>query len=224
MPRTRKAVVAASLGFAAALAGHAGSASGTDVADGDNLVAFIGEKMSLEEQAQKPAEPPRCRDCVAVVIGNAHFVANYRVLETVHGNYRGGTISFDVYDHYGVPAFSRYQTVLLFVSRQPDGSWRHEKYQYFDLYKGTDGEWYGCGDPYRGAPHPGGTVRARPVQFAAPVSYPLEGMRSDRIALSYPAGYFEIRDGRAYCLMGTPVAELVQAKRETVLKARGLVK
>jgi hypothetical protein len=236
MRTTGNAVSAASLGFgigtgvgkgltcglalALALLGTTASAGENDVADDDKLLAFIGQKMRLEAQPPTPPEPPRCRDCVVVTIGNAHFVASYRILETVYGNYRGGTISFDVYDHYGVPSFSRYDTVLLFVRRQPDGSWLHEKYQAYGLYKGVDGEWYGCGDPYQGAPHPGGSVHARPVQFAAPVSYPLDGLSGERIESSYPAGYFEIRDGRAYCLMGAPVAELVRAKRETVLKAR----
>ena len=203
----------ASLALAAALPSIAAAA---EDGKGENLLVFVGQKIALTK-----LPPPRCDNCL---IMDEHYVARYRILDTVHGNYRGGTIDFDVHDHYGVPAFSTYDTVLLFVSRKPDGSWVHEKYQFYDLYKDADGEWYGCGDPYRGAPQPPGAVRARPVEFAAPVSYPLDGIPAKRIAKTYPAGYFEIRDGRAYCLKGAPVQDLFEAKKQTVLAARGIFK
>ena len=191
-------------------------AGGASEGRGENLLAFVCQKISLTQQA-----PPRCDNCILM---DAYYVAGYRVLETVFGEYRGGAIRFDVYDHYGAPAFSAYDTVLLFVSRQPDGSWKHEKYLFHPLHKGADGQWYGCGDPYAGTAHPHRTVQARPVQFAAPVSFPLDELSPNKIKRLYPAGYFEIRDGRAVCLLGTPVAELFEAKKQTVLTARGIFK
>jgi hypothetical protein len=68
----------------------------------------------------------------------------------------------------------------------------------------------------------GGAIHAKPVRFRHPVSYPLDGLPRAQVKRNYPAGYFEIRDGRAYCLRGTPVPELFQAKKETVLTARGI--
>lgn len=177
----------AALALAVALPCIAGEA---EDGKGENLLVFVGQKISLTEQP-----PSRCDNCM---IMDVHYAARYRILDTVYGNYRGSTIDFEVYDHYGVPAFSTYDTVLLFVSRQPDGSWVHEKYQFYDLYKGVDGEWYGCGDPYGGSPKPSGAISARPVDFVAPVSYPLDGISASRIAKAYPAQYFKIRDGRAY--------------------------
>lgn len=183
---------------------------------GENLLAFIGQKIGLSEQASSA-----CKDCI---IMDAHYLATYRIVDIVYGNYRRGSITFDVYDHYGTPAFSRYETVLLFVSQQRDGTWMHEKYQYYDLHKGVDGEWYGCGDPYQRAPHRRGTVQARPVQFPEPVSYLLDDLDAKQVEHYYPADYFEIRNGRAYCMKGTPVKALFEAKKETVLAARGIFK
>jgi len=201
--------VAVGLGSAACVA----TAAAGDEAP-EKLLVFVGQKIDLTEQKTHP-----CDNCIVM---DLHYLATYRILDTVYGNYRGDTIRFDVHDHYGTPAFSKYETVLLYLRRQPDGSWVHEKYQFNDLYRGLDGQWYGCGDPYGATPNPPRTVRARPVEFPAPVSYPLEDMSPERIARSYPAPYFEIRGGRAYCLQGAPVHDLFEAKKQTVLKARGL--
>ncbi|CAH0186975.1 hypothetical protein SRABI118_01394 [Massilia sp. Bi118] len=192
------------------------AASADSAANGENLLVFVGQKISLEKQP-----PPGCDNCI---IMDEHFVANYRILDTVFGDYRANTIAFDVYDHYGTPAFSTYETVLLFVSRQPDGSWVHEKYQFYDLHQGVDAQWYGCGDPYQNYPNPPRTVKARPVEFAAPVSYPLKELKPEQIKRYYPAGYFDIRGGRAWCLKATSAADLFEAKKQTILTARGIFK
>lgn len=184
------------------------SAAGeNDTANGERLLAFIGQKLRLSEQ-----EAPKCNTCIIL---DSHYVATYRVLENVYGNYRDDVITFDVYDHYGTPAFSKYENVLLFVSRQANGTWTHEKYQFYDLYRGTDGQWYGCGDPYRNIRNARRTVHARPVQFAEPVSFPLGDLNQQQVERLYPAEYFEIREGRAHCLLGTSVNDLLQAKKET---------
>lgn len=212
--------MSAATNFAAVLAVATGLACAPVLADeprtarGENLVVFIGQKISLVAQAPRP-----CANCMIMY---SHYLATYRVVEQVHGKALGESLTFDVYDHYGEPAFSRYETVLLFVSRLRDGSWQHERYLFNDLYKATDGQWYGCGDPYRSFRDPPRTVRAQPVRFPAPVSYPVDKIDPEDLEVYYPPGYFDIRDGRAYCLMGTSVNDLFTAKKETVLKARGI--
>ena len=192
------------------------TASESDTARGEHLLAFVGQKIRLSEQ-----KTAKCSNCIVM---DSHYVATYRVLNIVYGIYRDDVISFDVYDHYGAPGFSQFDTVLLFVSRQADGKWMHEKYQFFDLYRGTDGQWYGCGDPYGGMRVPHRKVHARPVRFVEPVSYPLAALDRAQIERYYPAKYFKIRDGRAFCVLGTSVKDLFQAKKETVLTARGIFK
>jgi hypothetical protein len=192
------------------------SAGENDTANGERLLAFIGQKLQLSKQ-----EKPKCDNCI---IFDSHYVATYKVLEKVHGNFSDDVITFDVYDHYGIPAFSKFDNVLLFISRRDNGTWEHEKYQYYDLYRSTDGQWYGCGDPYRSVRDARRTVHARPVQFVEPVSYPLDDLDQAQIERFYPAEYFEVREGRAYCLLGTSVNDLFQAKKETVLTARRIFK
>ena len=69
------------------------SSPGSTASEGndDKLLVFIGKKISLEQQ-----EPPSCDRCVVM---DSHYVADYRILDTVFGNYRGNTIAFDVFDH-----------------------------------------------------------------------------------------------------------------------------
>lgn len=184
--------------------------------NGDKLLVFIGKKISLEQQ-----EPPSCDRCVVM---DSYYVADYRILDTVFGNYRGNTIAFDVFDHYGEQRFSKSDTVLLFVQQQKDGSWVHVKYQFAALYEGMDGEWYGCGDPYGHSFKGQRTVQARPMQFTAPVSFPLTDMSTKKIEQRYPTDYFDLHDGNAYCTMGTSVAGLFQAKKETALTDYGIFK
>ena len=83
-----------------------------------NLIAFVGEKISIE-----PFKPK-------VRTMDSAFYAKYRVLQVIFGTLPAKEITFAVYDHYGEPRFSNYKHVLLFISKSDDGSFYHQKYQY----------------------------------------------------------------------------------------------
>lgn len=104
------------------------------VEDTSKLYVFVGEKISVSKTAYSGFD-----EC---------YIAKYKVLKNIYGDYSGDTIEFKVYDHYGVPAFSQYKNVMLFVSRHK-GQLYHEKYQYFDVYKTINGRWASYGDPYK---------------------------------------------------------------------------
>lgn len=53
------------------------------------------------------------------------FKAKYKVLQKVFGEFASDTIEFIAYDHYGLPEFSKYQNVLLFVS-EDSGHYYHK--------------------------------------------------------------------------------------------------
>jgi hypothetical protein len=72
---------------------------------GANLFAFVGRKIDL----RKVNDVPKAN----VLLLDSHFVARYRVLEIVYGNSPGPEVTFDVYDHYGTPAFAKFETALL---------------------------------------------------------------------------------------------------------------
>jgi len=73
-----------------------------------NVYVFIGQKLKVDYEP----EPYYCD----VITMDSRFNAVYKILEQEFGHYNKDTISFTVFDHYGRPAFSKYQNVLLFVS------------------------------------------------------------------------------------------------------------
>ena len=119
-----------------------------------DLIVFVGKRLSV---IPKPTKE---------LAFDNKFEAHYQVLQLVFGRYDAPKITVTVYDHYGPPAFARYDTALMFVSRY-DGKLYHEKYQYVPVYPTADGRWAGCGDPYRLEPDVHrGKLKPVPIKFA----------------------------------------------------------
>ena len=190
----------------------------------NRLIAFVGQKLKVE-----PFEPPACEqqskpghETICIVMDSA-FHAKYRVLKLVHGRYDEAVIDFDAFDHFGWPPFANYEHVLLFVSRHADGTWYHVKYQYFPVYETRDGDWATCGSADRfEPPSRRGASTARPIAFKNPVIEPLPNLPADQVEEWFPTtDWARIKD-HAVCLQGTPIADLFEAKKRGVLRARGL--
>jgi hypothetical protein len=181
----------------------------------NRLFVFVGEKISVTPFDPKAPE--------TIIMDNA-FKAKYKIIETVFGNYGNDTIEFEVYDHYGDPAFSRFDFALLYVSRGKDGKLYHEKYMYSDVYKTIDGRWAG---PYQSLDYnhdfnKNTTVKPEPVSFRETISFDVTKLDNETIQEYYPEPYFIIKDGRAYVKMGNFVEDLFKLKKDGFLKARGL--
>jgi hypothetical protein len=171
------------------------------------LYVFVGEKIKLERfDANKREEVSPGVFKVTMSMDNA-YMARYKVLENVYGNYGRDTIEFEVYDHYGEPPFASYENVFLFVSEH-NGKLYHEKYQYFDVYRTKDGGWASPGYPYRFEPEMNKKkITFQQVEFEEPVT--LEK------AIGRKKYKSVVREG-------TEVKDLFEIKKDGVLKARGL--
>ncbi len=178
-----------------------------------NFYVFVGEKVEV-----KPFQPEVEKD---VILRDSAFKAKYRIIQNVYGDYQKDTIEFEVYDHYGAPPFAKYKTALLFVSEHK-GKLYHEKYQYFDVYKTTDGRWASCGDPYKFDDVHRKDIKAVKLQFVEPLIFNLNGYKDKYIRAIFTKPYFRIEGNKAECLMGSFVDKLFSVKKEGVLKARGL--
>ena len=183
-------------------------------APGQNLVVFVGRKISVRP-FQPPAEP-------GTVLLDDAFRARYRVLRVFCGELTSPEIEFEAYDHYGTPAFADFETVLLFVSRE-GRRFVHQKYQFANVYETTDGSWAGCGDPYQYEPDVHrGRVEAKPRHFKRPVTFSVAGRSEREIRARYPSKFFVRRGKTAICKAGASLEEIFAVKRNGVLKARGL--
>lgn len=189
-------------------------ASGAAAAN-DNLIVFVGEKISVEEFKMKLPPGARAFDSA--------FKVKYRVKQLVYGRYDASTIEFEAYDHHGRPGFEKFSHSLMLVSRD-DGKLYHEKYQYYPVFRAASGAWFGCGPtgPHEAELRAGISV-ARPMVFAEDAFYPISPrMSREAIARWFPSQHFSVRGDKAFCLTGAPVKDLFEVKKHTVLKARGL--
>lgn len=175
------------------------------------MLVFVGEKLDVKEL--DPEE--------GIIINNK-FLAKYRILERVCGNYSKNTIEFIVYDHYGKPEFEKYETVMLYVV-EDEGKYYHEKYQFDDLYKTNDGRWaspYNANNEYQDSL--GSLIEPVKISFVNQVSFSIAGLKKREIKYRYPEPYYKITGNKAIAIYGNYVPELLQLKKNGVLRARGL--
>jgi|TARA_R100000963_G_C4633383_1_gene97963 hypothetical protein len=173
---------------------------------------FVGEKVSLE-----PFEPQ------SFIRDNA-FKAKYRIIENVYGSYPSELIEFEVYDHYGKPAFGHFDYVLLYVSEGEDGKLYHEKYQYSAVYKTVDGRWAGPLDSeYKHAYNSETKIKPEKIKFLKEVKFSISNYSKEQVNTFFPEPFFEIdtSTSKATAVMGNYVDELFILKLNGTLKARG---
>jgi len=181
----------------------------------DSLYVFVGKKIEVVGFKQK-------LDSNEIPFDRA-FKAKYQVIQNLYGSYRKDTIEFEAYDHYGKPAFSQYEYVLLFVSNY-NGNLYHEKYQYFDVYKTKNGRWassYKARD-YGHSNNTNTTVKPEIIDFVDVVSYEIRSRNKDEIENIFPAPYYKIENDKAVVIWGNYIEELFELKKAGVLKARGI--
>lgn len=173
--------------------------------------AFVGEQVDFYQFESNVGDD--------VIRMDGAFKAKYKVLEKVHGEFNADVISFEVYDHYGTPAFAKYKYVLLFVTEH-DGKIYHEKYQYFDVYKTQSGEWAYCGAPFEYEE----AVNPKPlenIEFSPVIEYSTVMYNEAYAKEVFPEPTFEHANGKATCRQGVYVDELFRIKQEEILKNRG---
>ncbi|MBS1734093.1 MAG: hypothetical protein JST02_12425 [Bacteroidetes bacterium] len=185
------------------------------VNDSNRLFVFVGQKIWVD------ALPSRTTDF------DNGFKAKYLVLEKVFGNFPSDTIEFIAYDHYGIPAFSKYQNVLLYLSAN-SGTYYQQKYIYNDVYKTKDGRWAGsyAGDDYEHEYNKHTKIKPIIIQFTQKVAYPKKVTDDDgkQFTLTFPKPYFKTVGDSAYAIYGNYIDDLFKLKRDGYLTARNIFK
>jgi hypothetical protein len=185
------------------------------VNDSNRLFVFVGQKVWVEPLPSKQYS-----------FDNG-FKAKYLVLEKVFGNFTSDTIEFVAYDHYGTPAFSKYQNALLYVSAD-SGTYYQQKYMYNDVYKTIDGRWAGsyAGGDYGHEYNKNTKIKPVKVGFAEKVAYPTKMTNDDgqQFTLTFPKPYFKTVGDSAFAIYGNYVEDLFKLKRDGYLTAREIFK
>ena len=183
------------------------------VNDTTRLFAFVGEKISVDPLPHERGS-----------MDNG-FKAKYLILQKVYGYFPLDTIEFIIYDHYGLPPFSKYKNVLLYVSAD-SGTYYHQKYMYNDVYKTKDGRWAGtyASNDYEHGYNRHTKIKPVRIEFATKVSFPLKTVneQGQQLEFSYPKPYFKIVGDSAFPIYGNYVEDLVTLKKTGVLTSRGM--
>jgi hypothetical protein len=179
----------------------------------NSLFVFVGEKVDVQSLPYQPGD-----------FDNG-VKARYKVLKRVYGEYPNDIIEFEAYAHYGMPEFSKYKHVLLFVS-EDSGKYYQQKYMFNDVYMTKDGRWAGsyAGSDYGHSYNQNTSIKPEKVDFVEEVSYPLNLQEQDSsdIKFRYPEPYFKVTKDKAIAVYGNYIEDLFKLKRDGFLTAREL--
>ncbi len=183
--------------------------------ENNKLFVFVGQKISVEELTVAHRKD--------AIIMDEVYKAKYLVIQKVYGSFSSDTIEFVAYDHYGIPQFSKFENVLLYVSANR-GLYYHQKYMYNDVYLTKDGRWAGtyAEQDYGHEYNKNTTIRPVKLEFKQEVSYPTirKPLSSPSINIKYPKPYFKTIGTKAIAIYGNYIEDLFILKRDGYLKAR----
>lgn len=201
---TLELVVAPACGLRQFAAGHR---------EPPELLAFVGRKIAVEQVALPPVVNGPDGILEGVTLDLA-FEARYEVLQVVHGSYSEKQVSFRVFDHYGAPAFSKYDPVLLYLVRPPGEGWTHLKYLFSPVFDAPPHGWHGCGGELEDAVQ---RLRARGVSAVQGVQAVPVGFQPEAVIdlpeewlpwLQTPSPHIEVRGDKAICKDGARPIDL----------------
>lgn len=173
---------------------------------------FIGKKIKINHAKEKYY----CN----IISFDSKFDAEYKVVENIYGKLPNDVVKFVVYDHNGRPEFGKYETVMLFISRYC-GELFHQKYQFYPLYKTEDNR---LASPYNVFEYSRldstSTIKPEIIKFKEKVEIDIKGASQEYIEKWYPAPFYKIENGKAIAVYGNYVPELLELKKQTILKER----
>ncbi|PHZ84766.1 hypothetical protein [Paremcibacter congregatus] len=179
--------------------------------ENSQFFVFVGEKIHLSRDASPEG----------ALSFDEQFSAKYKIIKPYKGSYSGTEIEFTVFDHYGIPAFSKYKYVLLYVVLH-EGKYYHSKYMFSPLYKTSTGKWAGPYDvsAYAHSFNKNTNIKPKVIDFSAPVEIDISDMGEAQVERWYPKPYYKIKGNKALAVYGNYIDELFLLKQNGVLKAR----
>ena len=184
---------------------------GESISAKDKLFVFIGERLDVKTLPNKEN------------LNEAKFIAKYKILEKVCGDFIGDSIEFKVINWFVDSSFKTNKIVLLFLMENKERKEGYELWGYlhFDLFKTKDGRWASPypTDYYRlQTTNETTSVRPKRIEFAQEISYDIIGMTMTEVAEKFPSPYYFIKEGKAIAIYGNYVPELLQLQKDGILK------
>ena len=165
------------------------------------VVAFVGEKVFVEERKNKGMEEvilPDGQTITRMIPNLFHgFQARYKIIESIGGEYKKPEIDFETFDHDSVLVFPKINPILRFAVNR-DGRWDVSQYPIYVVHETTDGDWGICG--------------------SAAKSYRSEQVKALAATYEEPLGFLGLPNTQAAaeaCVTGTRAANIFAFEEET---------
>lgn len=193
-----------------------------------NLFAFVGEIISIEEfDPNAPKEEKIEIDSITgekfirkSYVMDKGFKLKYKVLKNLYNNLKTDTIEFLAYDHYGIPSFSEFKNVILYISKnQKDNNYFHQKYEYNEFHKSKNNEWIGLlnfGSVSR--IEEALKLNLKKVRLKSDANVDLKGFSKRGTELLYPKPFYKIKGDIAVPILGFSIRDLIEYKVKSILE------
>lgn len=185
---------------------------------GETLV-FVGRLISIQERVET------CRDDLddghaRSLPFNQGYRARYEVLQRISGRFDGNEVQFTTCSHRGFPTMAQHAQALLFIAHHDGESFLH-RYQGYAVHATTDAGWAHCGDLDRRREGDAATPGLGPQPFAGDFGSARQ-LDEDANQRKFPRDAFAVENDRIVCPRGLALADLYEAVRSGVMKARGV--
>ncbi|MBN8480652.1 MAG: hypothetical protein J0L88_03570 [Xanthomonadales bacterium] len=200
-----------------AAAESAPSTSASGCQDKGETLVFVGRLISIQEVLPEPCPPNANRSCLLPRF-DKEYVARYKVLERVTGRFDTDEVQFNVYSHRGFPAMALHPEALLFVWHRGEQYCLH-RYQGYAVHPTTDGGWAHCGEINSRTDDDAPTTGFGPQSFASDFGS-AQQLDNDADQGRFPRDAFTVENDRIVCPRGLALADLYEAVRSGLMKAR----
>ncbi len=191
-----------------------------------NVYAFIGKKISVTEFDPNENYIIELFDSItdekviqeSYIMDNG-FLCKYVVKKNLYNQLENDTIEFTAYDHYGRPHFENYDEVILYISKNENGHYFHQKYQFDNIFTDSNKRLFSYpkffGQGYQDVAN---QLESFSAKFPEDQKFYVESLSEDGKKMRYPAFYYKIENNYAYPIRGMFLYELVKYRIKTTFK------
>ena len=201
----------------------------------DNLFVFIGKKISVIEfdpniDSEKIVGTEIDEENGETIIVRQKswvmdeaFRCKYIVKKNLLNKLPKDTIEFNAYDHYGNPSFEKFENVILYLSKNKEGNFFHQKYIYDPVFE-INGKWFGV----LSFVFPNDNlelwkkIKTKNINKDNLIKWKLGFCDKKCQETYYPKPYFEIENGFAYPKKAFKINDILTYRKMTTFNVKSI--
>ncbi|MDY3339519.1 hypothetical protein PG279_10080 [Riemerella anatipestifer] len=201
----------------------------------DNLFVFIGQKISVTEfDPNSNSEKiigteidEETGDTLTIsrksYVMDEAYACKYTILKNLFNKISKDTVEFNAYDHYGRPNFENFENVILYLSKNENGKFFHQKYIYDPVFK-INGKFYGV----LSFIFPNDNLelwrkfKTKDINKDNSIKWKLGFCDKKCQETYYPKPYFEIKNGFAYPKKAFKIDDVLTYRKMTTFNLKSI--